>query len=259
MAPSISIREYIRWSPEPASEPTTTVVLTSAESRFVDIRLLNPTPGSYSERHPECKCTTSCIQAYNAKDFFTDPLHSSQIDWAFAGTSSSEIRVDANGAQTVHSTWRHWVDSRFPTAEDVKDEGDMFPLADGRTLENGSMINPATGRMTDYEECWKDVDPLANEKGAGKVCTVLQIHDDAHKVRGMVFRVGQFCQGILRVGEGLSLERWQWEESGGWKRQARVGDQWIPCGVILEGERLKMGGEVTYGDFVWRVVELGEF
>ncbi len=36
----ISIREYIRWIPDEASEPTTTVVLTSPEHRFVDVRLL---------------------------------------------------------------------------------------------------------------------------------------------------------------------------------------------------------------------------
>jgi hypothetical protein len=39
MSASISIREYIRWLPDQPSEPTTTVVLTSPEKRFVDIRV----------------------------------------------------------------------------------------------------------------------------------------------------------------------------------------------------------------------------
>lgn len=42
MAPSISIREHIRWLPERESEPTSTLVLTSPENRFVDIRILKP-------------------------------------------------------------------------------------------------------------------------------------------------------------------------------------------------------------------------
>lgn len=39
---SISIREHIRWLPDPASEPTSTVVLTSPGRRFVDLRVLRP-------------------------------------------------------------------------------------------------------------------------------------------------------------------------------------------------------------------------
>lgn len=49
MPHNISIRESIRWLPNDADEPTTTLVLTSAENRFVDIRILketdNPTNG----------------------------------------------------------------------------------------------------------------------------------------------------------------------------------------------------------------------
>jgi hypothetical protein len=40
MPPSISIREWIKWLPNPESEPTSTLVLTSTGKRFVDIRVL---------------------------------------------------------------------------------------------------------------------------------------------------------------------------------------------------------------------------
>jgi hypothetical protein len=40
MAGSISIRRSIRWLPGEASEPTSTMVLTSPERRFVDLRIL---------------------------------------------------------------------------------------------------------------------------------------------------------------------------------------------------------------------------
>jgi hypothetical protein len=52
MAPSISIREYIRWLPDPSYESTQTLVLTSAENRFVDIRILKAQePGEDEEVH----------------------------------------------------------------------------------------------------------------------------------------------------------------------------------------------------------------
>lgn len=37
---SISVRKFIRWLPAEASEPTSTLVLTSPERRYVDIRIL---------------------------------------------------------------------------------------------------------------------------------------------------------------------------------------------------------------------------
>ncbi len=46
MAPSISLREYIRWEGEEATEPTSTIVLTSEKSTFVDIRILKPKEAS---------------------------------------------------------------------------------------------------------------------------------------------------------------------------------------------------------------------
>lgn len=37
---SVSFREFIRWVPDEASEPTSTLVVTSPERRFVDLRIL---------------------------------------------------------------------------------------------------------------------------------------------------------------------------------------------------------------------------
>lgn len=39
---SLSFRKFIRWLPDEAGEPTSTLVLTSPEKRFVDIRVLLP-------------------------------------------------------------------------------------------------------------------------------------------------------------------------------------------------------------------------
>ena len=73
----------------------------------------------------------------------------------------------------------------------------------------------------------------------------------------MVVRVGQFVQGVIRVGEFFALERWSWKdgELEGWKLDVRIGDMFLPCGVCMEEGMLDVGGEVEFGTYEWRVVE----
>jgi len=170
------------------------------------------------------------------------------------------------------------VDVHSDEPEKITDEGDMLPQPDGeRTLERGSMVNPDTGKLTEYEECWLDVKVKAVDLGVGgeagddeksRTCVVLVLHDDEHKARGMVVRVGQYCQGVVKVGKQFALERWEWKaakeegsggQSGGWKRLARVGDWWLPCGAALREDLLKLDGEVKHQEMVWKVVELCYF
>lgn len=138
----------------------------------------------------------------------------------------------------------------------------MYPQPDGlRTLERGKMVNPATGRMTEYEESWLDPTPKTTnggEKGE-RVCAVVRLHDDEHDARGLVVRLGEWCQGVLRVGDAFSLERWKWEGEGGWTRRARMGDLWLPCGVVMDPLKVELGGEVRHGDYLWKVEELDLF
>ncbi|KAI1122915.1 hypothetical protein F5Y10DRAFT_63664 [Nemania abortiva] len=230
---SISIRDSIRWLPDAASEPTSTIVLTSPGRRFVDIRIL--------------------------KDA-TEPATS--LDWAFAGISSSEPR---NGVR--HSTWRHIVDSRTSAAETVVDEGDMFPQDDGRSLETGRMINPATGKMTDYEEMWTDAEvediPGANQGSAESIerlkgrCVVLELRDDEHEERGMAVYLGRYYQGVVRRGDRFAAERWVWED-GNWQRKYQLGDLWIPSPEQINQATLSLGDEVISEDpsQKWTVAEV---
>lgn len=261
MAPNISIRKYIQWFPDVAKEPTGTVVLTTGENRFVDIRILKPTNSKQEEEtggggRKQKSLLVCMLTAIGI-------LHLSRLDWAFAGISSSEFVRDGEGNAILHSKWHHWIDSRTEHAETVTDEGDMFPQPDSTTIERGSMTNPSNGKMADYEECWEDLEPLCTdidtEGGQARKVCVLQIHDDDNEARGMVIRLGQFCQGVLRVGEYFSLEQWQWRKSEGWRRNVRMGDLWLPCGPMLEGERLRLGGELNYGEYSWKVVEISKF
>ncbi|KAJ0158492.1 hypothetical protein CTA2_11462, partial [Colletotrichum tanaceti] len=193
---SISFREHIRWIPDEASEPTSTIVLTSPQRRFVDLRILKSAP------------TADAAQG---------ATHAAKrLEWGIAGTSSSTTLRDGDGAgdgaggQVRHSRWEHWIDSRTTDPESAADEGDMYEQADGLTLEKGRMVNPATGEETDYEELWRDVEPVAVVGSGGEAveCIVLRFEDEQAGARGSVVWLGRFCQGISRVGADVTAERW---------------------------------------------------
>lgn len=198
-----------------------------------------------------------------------DTLPLDKLDWAIAGTSSYSVSDDGNGEQVTHGRWTHWIDSRAKDAEAASDEGDMVSRPDGSTLETGSMVNPATGRNTAYEELWEDPEPVpapgldsSGGAGGGAGGLVVQMEKGRHH-RGMVVRVGRQCQGFMRLGDEITAERWEWKEDGGWKRTVKIGDGKgceLPCAkVLLESGEKELGvGDVVLetGDGVWKVVEI---
>jgi hypothetical protein len=147
------------------------------------------------------------------------------------------------------------------------DEGDMYPQTDGSTLEKGRMPNPATGIDTDYEELWvsEDIKPVPAFASGGNVtdvsvCVVLQMQRDEEGRRGMVVRLGQYCQAFVRTGEGeadITIERLKWDAAvGGWVKLVRIGDAEVPTDFAthLAHEAVK-DDVVSVGDDVWTVVE----
>ncbi|KAM0324879.1 hypothetical protein ACHAQA_007845 [Verticillium albo-atrum] len=227
---SISIREGIRWLPAEMSEPTSTVVLTSPERRFVDIRVLYPAGATPAE----------------------DIAPIERLDWAIAGTSSSTPR---GGPGETHGVWRHWIDSRTTATEDLADEGDMAPMDAERTLETGRMVNPDTGIDTPYEEVWRDPS-VSGVEGRKAKCYVL-VWDEGPAARGMVIKLGRWCQGIIRDGDDVRAERWEWRAGPGWRRSKRVGDgTGMPCGVLLERDvKLERGNKFEHEGRRWVVAE----
>ena len=148
----------------------------------------------------------------------------------------------------------------------------MYPIEgdEQRSLEKGRMVNPDTGRMTEYEEIWRDVDAVGipedvGDEGAGaedewKVSAVLILDEPEQRARGMVIRIGQYCQGVLRVKGEFSLERWEWVgEEKGWERKVKMGSLFLPCGPAMDVLGMGVGSQVKHGDFRWEVVELDYF
>ncbi|PSR88791.1 hypothetical protein BD289DRAFT_460340 [Coniella lustricola] len=207
---SISPRLHIKWGSDAASEPTSTLVLTSPGRFFVDIRVLRSV---LDESRTSSRDAGSPLQ-----------LSPEQLDWAIGGTSTSiDLPTQPDGTTASRSTFHHWVSNRTLDADAVADVGDMFPQPDGTTLETGSMVNPATGLNTTYEELWDDQEP--QPVPGLPACTVLRQHDDANHTRGLFVQVAQHAQGVLRRGNIFTAERWLWDrESSRWEHLFRVGD-----------------------------------
>ncbi|KAI9757286.1 MAG: hypothetical protein M4579_003497, partial [Chaenotheca gracillima] len=167
--------------------------------RYVDLRTLKPVPSGHGDsQSKESRTLTG-------------------IEWAFAGTSESTPEMPSRPAHTV---WHHSIDSHSRNPQ--SDEGDMYPQPDGGVLEKGSMANPATGKVTDYEEMWDDEDVTVIGGDSQRVCVVLEMEHDtggSEPMKGIVIRVGSRCHGLViggREGESNSerkvdLEKWVWK------------------------------------------------
>ncbi|OCK85794.1 hypothetical protein K432DRAFT_227934 [Lepidopterella palustris CBS 459.81] len=250
--PNISTRDYIFWKGSYATEPTSTLVLTSSTSKFIDIRIFKPTNLSEPELPNEGGPMT-------------------RLEWAFAGNSRTfTIPNPINSRDPItHSIWEHWVDSNVPPdVPAAADEGDMYPQPDGRTLESGQMVNPATGTLTAYEEMWRDIPVAAIGSDNTKSSVVITIDEPAQQTRGMIIRIGQWCQGLLKIGNEVTVERWEYlpggmkgrgSVEGDWTRCVRLGSRFLPCAMTFKPEGLVPGNKIQHGDMVWVVQEKFEW
>ena len=219
-------------------EPTSTIVLTSFTSHYVDIRINKAKHQDESRRHLET----------NSSDI---------LEWAFAGTS--RVTKGESPEKPSHSVWEHWIDSK----SDVPgpDEGDMWPQQNGDVLEKGTQKHPETGEQTEYEELWTDLEIDIIPEEGGKYSTVLKA--ESGNARGLFVRVGGWCQGILKVGNELTIERWRWASQendphqgpGYWKRIVRIGDGEMPSPTLFRAASDDADTAVVSGELKWEVIE----
>ncbi|KKY37147.1 hypothetical protein UCDDA912_g02787 [Diaporthe ampelina] len=220
------------------------MVLTSPGRRFVDVRVLTAaSPGMGLD-------TELGHETFGS-------LTTDRLDWAFAGESSSSKVSRADGSEVMHSVFNHWVDSRTTEPQLVRDEGDMVPCPGGLALEVGSMVNPATGRMTPYEELWLDKVP-APSGAQNPECVVFQLLDEPGAKRGQFVCLGPYAQGVLRVGDTFTAERWLWSERySRWEQTVKAGDNHAHLGFLIDGRRGpdKVGDKVEGSMGTWTVIE----
>jgi hypothetical protein len=119
------------------------------------------------------------------------------------------------------------------------------------------MLNPATGKETEYEELWRDIDllPVSGDKIRS---VVVQMDKGDDTTRGSVVLAGQYCQGLLREGDAVSAERWQFSSHGrGWEKILEIGAGGLPCQhVLLSANDLAEGQSFKFSGEEWKVVEV---
>ena len=135
----------------------------------------------------------------------------------------------------------------------------------GDILERGEHLNKTAGEVEKYEELWGDI-PVRRVGGQGKgekeeeerhVSIVAKAEDAERRIRGMIVRVGDWCQGILKAGDEITAERWHWTEAKGWERIARLGrGESLRCELTLEESIIEEGKRYEYEGLGWEVVEL---
>lgn len=203
------------------------MVLTSQTSHYVDVRIY--------------------------KDGYQKAQDESILEWAFAGNSytTQASIIDEGVSKPRHSVWEHWIDSKSDNPS--VDEGDMWPQANGDVLERGTQKHPITGLECEYEELWADLDVKVVGDEKSRISVAMKTENSDTKARGLVVRVGSWCQGILKVGDELTIERWQWINLK-WDRIVRIGDGALPCDATFIDPSSE-SDLIRSGDLLWKVVE----
>lgn len=222
------------------TEPLSVVAVYSTTGYYVDIRVAKADDQNILD------LATSNLNA---------PL-SDDLQWAFAG--KVEIRLpgqqDSKAITQAHARarWTRLIDSQLSYLPDEADEADLTLQPDGSILEVGVFPNATTGEEEPFQEIWHLVSqlPLTGD------CTVLKAdHQDPH-IRGLVVRVGQWCQGILyRSKDDKVVERWHLEATGKWTRDLRIGESTVSLPCTNSFMHLEIGGTIELDGITWVVVE----
>ncbi|KAF7502638.1 hypothetical protein GJ744_005413 [Endocarpon pusillum] len=243
--PSVSVRKGIAWGTNPPSEPTSTLVLTSTKSYYVDIRFSLTGPTATSPPHYWAFAGTS-------KSTFP-PLHPIISPHHQPTPPSTRETHSISFPCSIHTTWTRYLDSRGDIT--TPDQGTTYLLHNGDCLETGTMINPDTGTWQSYQELWtsppaNDVDdqqdrtndleqlptirdespptqhqPTRSELKVKVKATVALLHrppppqlstesGSGSEVKGMIVRIGNYCQGIIEMPPSTSSSSSSNVESG---------------------------------------------
>ena len=172
---------------------------------------------------------------------------------------------------SAHCIWQHEIDSLGPN---ITDQGDMFLLKNGDSMEVGSMQNPRTGHMSMYKEYWTSPKTQVGLDEEPRLpCVVAEMMmDEINGTRGRIIRVGNYCQGIMEIGhqgaQEVYVERWSRNvEDGKWHRDPRSGISGTVVGqfglaypsllcawACADGR--EVGEETVSSGVRWRVVEM---
>lgn len=191
----LSKRLSIQWVPEEPHENTSTMVVYSNESHFVDIRVFN-------DHYP--------IVEDGTKTPFSDVF-----EWVMTG---DEVPVEATIPNTYVIKFTHEIDSMAvmksislgkPVEECIGADDVGTFWNDDSTLdrkETGCMVNPATNQQQNYVEMWRSLNAMKHspEKEVRELSEdnddtmyVLRTLEEEKQFQGQLIRTGNWCQGVI--------------------------------------------------------------
>jgi hypothetical protein len=116
----------------------------------------------------------------------------------------------------------------------------MWPQENGETMEYGSMENPIKKVVEKYEECW--IDLLVGEvEGEKEKISWCYTTEGASGERGMVIRIGEYIQAVVRKGTEVSVARWKWSVGKGWEVVVTTGDIQLPQSLFETRKVVEIG------------------
>jgi hypothetical protein len=143
-----------------------------------------------------------------------------------------------------------------------------------------------------HEEMWRDIPLLACWPSTSRFCVVVRVDgllpstssttssspSPPTPIRGLIIRLGQYCQGFVKHGSSNTIERWEFTEriernegagakesemvgvvGGDWVRVARIGDAFLPCAIAMREEGVVLGARAEYEGVEWVVEEVVEW
>ncbi|EOO02749.1 hypothetical protein UCRPA7_1715 [Phaeoacremonium minimum UCRPA7] len=232
--PMIEVRRGLSFGYDPPTEKSSVIALTAPSGKNVDIRF------------------SMAADSFSA----TAPWASSLFDgYATAGVARATLPIGTESCVPyeccAHVTWEHTIDSscQFDT-----DGADMYLLGNGDVMEIGTMADKE-GKVKMFKEYWTKPDPDAKVRP----CVVAEA-EGLRGEKGMIIRIGEYCQGIYQGGESFWAERWQLSQDDNiWQKHEKSksspeGSEYLPCLWLVEDGR-KLDDVVDVSGGKWRITE----
>ncbi|SGZ52582.1 CIC11C00000002888 [Sungouiella intermedia] len=223
----LSTRVTIQWLPEEADELTSTMVLSTPRDLFTDVRV-------FKDHYPYKKSST--VEPIEEVFQFVS------IGWEeeIKGTNKLRFHTSVNLQEIVKSGR---TGKPLEECQAEPDIGAFWPIEGTEDRkETGAMENPATGKVTEYVEVWRSLNPeetAPNEevreghwKGDEREVRVRVFDTDSNGFSGRIVRLGNWVQGVLfETGAEypLSVMRSFYNEtSGEWTSLIEYGEREFP-------------------------------
>lgn len=210
-----------------------------------------------------------------------------QLQQAIAGQVSFHKTISCLSPTEPLSLFRtNSIDSKLPIDhKQHATEQTISRSSDFKFLRSGEYFDPLICSYVDIKDTWHPISPLNTVLENHKWNIVLELDESIKNAKGLIVRVGHYCQGVLKIGDAVTVERWRFihkqskhttqnlstksaspaatEKSepepafeGDWTRELRLGDHFLPCAIAFRTAGLQEGAVVNYGDFCWRVEEV---